>query len=89
MASHEIHYLDCVNKLGRPFPEVHEFLDSHHKEFGHRHRRVLHNTHGVEMVRWYWGDEAAKAAEIHILRDIGEIPEPEDYFDADSWLYLM
>jgi hypothetical protein len=41
------------------------------------HRQFRHNTNGVESVRRRWGDEAAKAAELHIIADEGYVPTPE------------
>jgi len=32
---------------------------------------------GVEKIRQKWGDKAAKAAEIHIMKDCREIPNVE------------
>ena len=45
---------------------------------GSDHRDIRHNEKGVEKVRLMWGDEAAKAAEIHILADEGKIPQTTD-----------
>jgi hypothetical protein len=54
---------------------VHHWLDELAKIYwpwmGHRVHR--HTKEGIEVVRQKWGDMAAKAAEIHILKDEGAI----------------
>ena len=85
MAKHEEHCADCMRELGQTYSDVHKFLDSHFAEFGYSHRMVLHHSFGIEIVRRFWGDKGALAAEIHIRRDCdGEVPEPEDYLKAEE-----
>ena len=71
MSRFEEHCEDCRKKLGQPFEEVHRWLDAEAVYCGgalsHRDRR--HHLDGVEIVRKRWGDEAAKAAILHILLD--------------------
>lgn len=79
MATFEEHCEDCVRALGKPYREVHLWLDELFKVLGPKHRDVRHHTGGVEEVRKRWGDEAAKAAEIHIRKDcIGYLPSKEE-----------
>jgi len=79
MASFEEHCQDCVEELGEPFPHVHLWLDALFKHLGPKHRDARHHTKGVEEVRKAWGSKAARAAEIHILKDChGSIPTPEE-----------
>jgi hypothetical protein len=41
---------------------------------------MRHHREGIEEVRTLWGDLAAKAAEIHLLADMGgHIPKKTDY----------
>jgi len=78
MASFDEHCEDCIRELGKPYPEVHIWLDEFFKKLGPKHRDVRHHTGGVEEVRKAWGDEAAKAAQIHIRKDCrGVIPSEE------------
>ncbi|RPI63020.1 MAG: hypothetical protein EHM48_03110 [Planctomycetaceae bacterium] len=52
------------------------------------HRDIRHNMEGVEIVRKMWGDEAAKAAILHIRLDWGNIPEeniPKDQAQATAF----
>ena len=76
----EEHEKECVEKLGKPFTEVHAFLDqyAHTPEYGMRHRHKLHHLEGIEQVRKLWGDEAAEAAKLHILSDITPEGFPND-----------
>ena len=69
MSTREEHCADCVRELGEPFDEVHEWLDALFSVLGPKHRSARHNTNGVEAVRKAHGDRAARAAEIHILKD--------------------
>lgn len=81
------HCQDCRNELGEPFENVHAWLDELQAEYGPMHRSVRHNTEGVERVRAMWGDRAARAAEIHILKDCGGVimskQELRDYWGVD------
>jgi hypothetical protein len=55
------------------------------------HRSFRHNVNGVEEVRKKWGDEAAKAAEIHIKRDfpgLDRIPTGEDWKNPEQMYKL-
>lgn len=74
MASFEEHCADCRHALGEDFPQVHHWLDALYKVMGPKHRSARHHTDGVEQVRKMWGDRAARAAEIHIVRDCGKVP---------------
>jgi len=74
MASLQQHCADCRRELGEPFEHVHEWLDALYKTLGTKHRSARHHAGGIEQVRKMWGDRAARAAEIHILRDCGMIP---------------
>ncbi|MCK9434959.1 MAG: hypothetical protein M0R32_09110 [Candidatus Cloacimonetes bacterium] len=65
------HCRECEEKLGKRWDVVHKWLDA----FAGRtfpsdfHRIHRHHQAGVEEVRHKWGDEAARAAELHILSD--------------------
>ena len=82
MAGFQEHCSDCLRELGKPWEQVHRWLDELQPEYGPMHRRFRHHTEGVERVRAQWGDEAARAAEIHIRRDCaGALPTPEELRD--------
>lgn len=79
MAHFKEHCNDCRKQLGKDFSYVHLWLDEFFKTAGYMHRTMRHHKEGIEEVRAKWGDEAAKAAEIHILRDFqNEIPTREE-----------
>lgn len=77
MASRSEHCADCRRELGEPFDHVHEWLDALFKVLHQKHRSARHHAGGVEQVRKMWGDRAARAAEIHIMRDCGGVVPSE------------
>ncbi|MEI6149020.1 MAG: hypothetical protein WCS01_07985 [bacterium] len=77
MASRSDHCADCCRELGEPFDHVHEWLDALFKVLHQKHRSARHHAGGVEQVRKMWGDGAARAAEIHIMRDCGGVVPSE------------
>jgi hypothetical protein len=71
------HCHDCKEILGKSWRKVHEFLDQYAEVFppGHfsaYHRSFLHNSYGLAVVRAMWGEEAYKAAIIHLVTDYRE-----------------
>ena len=90
MANRAEHCRECKEKMGKEFDEVHKWLDglaSPKKGYlDMNHRRWRHHDEGVEEIRLMYGDEAAKAAEMHIITDFGRIPsrrEVESEFKAE------
>ena len=86
MALLEVHCEDCKNILGEPFEEVHLWLDEFFlfNNISSDHRQHRHNQKGVDEVRRIWGDKAAQAAEIHIMKDLDGIPkDSQDYLTGD------
>lgn len=73
------HCRDCRLRIGREWREVHQWLDGLFRVHGQDHRRHRHHAEGVEEVRSMWGDEAALAAQIHIIVDCWGIPTKADY----------
>lgn len=75
MSDYKEHVRDCELQLGNGWKEVHDWLDEYAKIYwpwkGHRVHR--HHLEGIEEVRAKWGDEAAYAAELHIVEDEGKI----------------
>lgn len=84
MAHWKEHFKDCQEQLGNGWAVVHRWLDEFARIYraddrvwmGHRVHR--HHVEGVAEVKQKWGDEAARAAEIHIVRDEGGIPTREE-----------
>ena len=76
------HAETCVKKFGKPYFEVHRFLDRYEQDFrGYEHRRFLHHRMGVELVVATYGEEARAPAELHIRQDTGgELPEDWSFY---------
>ena len=83
MGSFKEHCEDCLARLGNPFPEVNRWLDELQPEYGPMHRPFRHHAEGIERVRAMWGDDAAKAAAIHIRRDCGCIPPCSEWYEVE------
>lgn len=90
------HESECLEKLGKPFAEVHKWLDQFagRPECGMRHRKKLHHKAGIELARELFGDEGAEAAKLHILADLsdemgfGELNISEEMIPRDEKHYL-
>jgi len=80
MAHWKEHVKDCELELGKGWDVVHHWLDEFAKDYWPwmGHRVLRHHKEGIEEVRKLWGDEAAYAAEIHILKDEGKIMSKEE-----------
>jgi len=86
MPSFDQHCLETATILGKPFEEVHKWLDelAGQPPYGMRHRKVRHHLKGIEEVRKMWGDQAAEAARIHVTSDLRQegwkdgMPFPQD-----------
>jgi hypothetical protein len=74
------HCIECEQKLGKDWSVVHRWLDYFAQFYfpDPVHRVFRHHKEGIELVRKMWGDEAAKAAELHIIADEGYIPTQSD-----------
>ncbi len=72
---HSEHEDICLEKFGERFEEIHRFLDQYFADFGIWHRRIFHHTEGIKLIVEKFGQEARKAAEQHIIDDIGHIPK--------------
>lgn len=71
------HCDDCLKLLGKNFQYTHEWLDQYVRifdagTFQDYHRSFLHNSYGLEIAKAKWGDEAEKAAKIHLARDFDD-----------------
>lgn len=79
MAKFEQHCTDCHIILGKKYEDVNRWVDGLFWKFGPRHRRMRHNMHGVREAQKLFGPDGAKAAVIHIVRDMGKVPHERDY----------
>ena len=75
MAHWKEHCKDCEEMLGDRWEVVHHWLDEYAKTYWPSmvHRVHRHHREGVHEIREKWGDEAAEAAEIHIIKDEGAV----------------
>ena len=87
----EEHCAECLEKMGKEWDWVHEWLDSlaglTWPEMTHRVER--HHEEGVEEIRRKGGDEAAKAAILHIQADFnmdGLFPKYEGEVPTKKWV---
>ncbi|SHJ16109.1 hypothetical protein SAMN02745165_01653 [Malonomonas rubra DSM 5091] len=75
----EQHEKACQEKFGRPWAEVHIFLDQYYElTRSMTHRVVLHHRKGIEIVVEAFGEEARGPAEQHIMLDLGFVPDSPD-----------
>jgi hypothetical protein len=79
MASLAQHNSDCLKLLGESFENVNRWMDEYFNQYGPTHRKFRHHREGIEEARQLFGDRAAKAAAIHVLRDCRQIPRKQDY----------
>ncbi|TVM14023.1 hypothetical protein DPQ33_17985 [Oceanidesulfovibrio indonesiensis] len=86
----EEHAKRCEQELGKPFTEVHCFLDQFAMKYNMSmaHRMILHHRLGVEVVGLEFGPEAKEAAKLHIRDDLwGLLPTgPEWFLAQDNYL---
>ena len=88
MSTLEAHKKDSIEKFGKPYEEVHIYIDQYHAKYGAKHRFMLHHDQGIEEIRQKFGNEAALVAESHIKLDCnGRVPKKEDYANRKvDWL---
>ena len=74
------HCKECLEKMGNDWNKVHQWLDCTARDYfpWMGHRQIRHHSGGVEQVRKKWGDEAAKAARLHIIFDLGYVPSRDE-----------
>ncbi len=79
LAHFEQHCKDCEAILGARHEDVNRWLDGLFWKLGPRHRRMRHNVGGVRRAGELFGPGGAKAAVVHIVRDVGLVPRERDY----------
>ena len=91
MPRFEKHCEESIRLLGKPYEEVHRWLDelAGSETYGMRHRRVRHHEAGINKVRELFGEEAARAARQHVISDLQEEGWTEkDHFPRDEADYV-
>ena len=88
------HEEQSIEAFGKPYTEVHVFLDQFFPRFrGAEHRRILHTVEGVQEVVRRFGEESRPVAELHIKEDwhrycgVRAVPERKE-IDLNNWLLL-
>jgi hypothetical protein len=87
----EEHCLECEQKLGQAFPEVHRWLDEFagSEKYGMRHRSVRHHEEGIQEIVELFGPKAGEAARLHIVSDLkGDGWKDGDHFPVDEKDYV-
>lgn len=79
MASFEQHCRDCEAVLGQRHEGVNRWLDELFRKYGPNHREHRHHWRGVQEAKDLWGEDGARAAVIHIVRDCGSVPTARSY----------
>lgn len=83
MPSLKEHCAESIRLFGKPFTEVHLYLDAlaGSPECGMRHRCKRHHEAGLERVKRIFGEDAVKAARQHIVSDL----KMEDWTEHDPF----
>ena len=83
----EAHEKESLALFGKPYTEVHLWLDAFQgtEKYRMRHRRVRHHIAGIREAERLFGPEGAKAARQHIISDLkGEGWTVGDPFPKDE-----
>lgn len=91
MSSFQAHCRESVRLFGKPYQEVHRWLDEFMgtEAYGMRHRKVRHHLAGIREVVELFGEEAGKVARQHIMSDLKEEGWTEDdSFPKDQGDYV-
>lgn len=91
MPSLDYHCEESERLFGKPFEEVHRWLDEFMGKpgLGMRHRKKRHHEAGIREVERLFGEEAARAARQHVITDLRtEGWKKGDYFPKDEEDYL-
>jgi hypothetical protein len=88
----EEHCKESITLFGKPYEEVHIWLDEFQKApgVGMRHRKYRHHEAGIREITRVFGEEAGKAARQHIISDLKEEGwrESEHPFPKDQDHYV-
>lgn len=87
------HAVSCSKKWGgepEEYYPIHAFIDSSKRTIGDvRHRALYHHTEGIFLCERLFGTKLTlgggrrvpvrEIAELHVLEDLGWLPNPADY----------
>ena len=90
MSTFEDHCRESIALFGKPYEEVHHWLDEFYgtEKYRTRHRRVRHHEAGIREVIKLFGEEAGVVAKQHIISDLKQegwtnrdpFPRDEDHY---------
>ncbi|MCK4390614.1 MAG: hypothetical protein KAV83_10320 [Desulfobacterales bacterium] len=87
----EEHCEESMRLFGKPYEDVHKWLDEFMgaSGLGARHRRIRHHEAGIREAMTLFGAEAGKVARQHIISDLNmEGWTEEDRFPLDEEDYV-
>ena len=66
------HCEESIRLFGKPYEEVHRWLDEFagSPEYGYRHRRKRHHEEGIRQAMVLFGEGAEAVARQHIVSDL-------------------
>ena len=83
----EEHEQRTIEMFGKPWTEVHAFLDQYFGQYGPYHRVLLYHRLGIALICKEIPGPVRQVAEQHIIDDLGYIPDdpyaPEFTMDRD------
>jgi hypothetical protein len=91
MSTFEKHCQESISLFGKPYEEVHRWLDEFMgtDQYRMRHRKLRHHHAGINQVIERFGEEAGKVARQHIISDLKEEGWTEtDPFPKDQEDYV-
>ncbi len=83
MSTFEEHCKESTVLFGKPYEEVHQWLDEFQgtEKYRMRHRRVRHHEAGIRQAIEIFGEECGPVAKQHIISDLKE----EGWTDRDPF----
>ena len=74
MCSFKQHCEESIKLFGKPYEEVHSWLDefAYTQDRGLRHRQLRHHQSGIDELASIMGDEIREPAKRHIISDISQ-----------------
>ena len=91
MPKFEEHCAESVRLFGKPYAELHSWLDEFagSERYGMRHRRVRHHQAGINEAVRIFGTDVGPVARQHIISDLQEESWTErDQFPKDEDHYI-
>jgi hypothetical protein len=76
----EEHEARCIEFFGKPYTEVHQWLDALYVKLGYKHRTVRHTPEGIEQIVQMFGESARCPALLHLYDDY----EYYNYYNQDG-----